>query len=306
MSKDDIAGIAGWLWREVEPGDWSGEVLRPLVEERGRLVPVQDHERRYAGTREFRGLVVPISLEGEPVTAFRRHAEAVEEAIGPADSVGGHGPIGPWYERSPDWGAPFLRWRRPGSESLELRATETGAELSLQPTEPYEEWRQASFEWGEPAQLPGGFVIEYLNAANEGLSTPGGWRVPRWAALPPLLSAFLHTLPAETCATGRSVSVTVFGGNREVFTIRSAERLTVVGRFKYFSPDEGSGWSQRVERTVRSWTFDAGGPGEVDGDRLARHLVEVLKTEKVSSMTKLGKRVHSPDDAHTVLLGLGF
>ncbi|MEV0613542.1 hypothetical protein AB0I81_09475 [Nonomuraea sp. NPDC050404] len=230
----------------------------------------------------------------------------METAIGPADSVGSHGPIGPWYERSPEWGAPFLRWRRPGADSLELRATETGAELSLQPTEPYEEWRHAAFEWGEPAQLPGGFAIEYLNAANEGLSTPGGWRVPRLAALPPLLSAFLRTLPAETRAIGRNVSVTVFGGNRAVLAIRSAERLTVEGWFKHFSPGEELGWSQRVERTVRSWTFDAGGPGEVDGDWLARHLVEVLKTEKMSSMTKLRKHVHSPENAHTVLFGLGI
>ncbi|GII28254.1 hypothetical protein [Planotetraspora mira] len=306
MGKDDIADIARWLWREVDPGDWSGEVLRPLAEGRGRLVPVQEHERRYAGDREYRGLVVPISLDGEPAAAFRRHAGAVEEAIGAADSVGSHGPIGPWYERSPDWGAPFLRWRRPGAESLELRAAETGAELSLQPTEPYEEWRQAAFEWGEPSQLPGGFVIEYLDAANEGLSTPGGWRVPRWTALPALLSAFLRTLPAETYAIGRNVGVTAFGGSREIIAIRSAERLTVEGWFNYFSPGEGLGWSQRVERTRRSWTFDAGGPGDVDGDWLARHLVEVLKTEKVSSVAKLGKHVHRLENAHTVLLGLGF
>jgi hypothetical protein len=306
MGTDDTAGIARWLWHEVDPGDWSGEALRPLSEGRGRLVPVRDHERRYAGTREFRGLVVPIPLEGEPATAFQRHAQAVEHAIGAADSVGSHGPAGPWYERSPDWGAPFLRWRRPRTESLELRATETGAELSLQPTEPYEEWRHTTFEWGEPSQLPGGFVIEYLNAANEGLSTPGGWRVPRWAALPPLLSAFLHTLPAETRAIGRSVAVTVFAGSREVLSIRSDERLTVRGWFKYYAPDETLGWSQRVVRTVRSWTLDAGGPGEVDGAWLAQHLVEVLKTEKVPSVAKLRKYVHSPENTHTVLLGLGF
>ncbi|MET7329726.1 hypothetical protein [Nonomuraea sp. NPDC005650] len=306
MTKDDTAGIAGWLWHEVDPGDWSGAALGPAAEGRGRLVPVAEHERRYAGDREHRGLAVPLALEGEPAAAFRRHAEAVEAAIGPADSVGSHGPIGPWYEASPDWGAPFLRWRRPGAESLELRATVTGAELSLQPTEPYEEWRHATFEWGEPSQAPGGFVIEYPTAANEGLSTPGGWRVPRWAALPPLLGALLRTLPAETGAIGRHVGVTLFAGTRSVLAIRSGERLTVKGWFKHFSPDADQGWSQQVERTVRSWTLDAGGPGDVDGDRLARHLVEVLKAEKVSSLAKLRKHVHGPENAHTVLLGLGL
>ncbi|MEU6782696.1 hypothetical protein ABZ912_26140 [Nonomuraea angiospora] len=306
MTKDDTARIASWLWREVDPGDWSGAALRPATE--GRVqpapVPVVEHERRYAGDRENRGLTVPLPLEGAPAAAFRRHAEAVEAAIGPADSAGSHGPTGPWYQSSPEWGAPFLRWRRPGAESLELRATTTGAELSLQPTEPYEEWRRATFEWGEPS--PGGFVIEYPTPANEGLSTPGGWRVPRWAALPPLLEAFLGTLPAETSAIGRNVGVTLFAGTRSVLAIRSAERLTVKGWFKHFSPGADQGWSQRVERTVRSWTLDAGGPGEVDGERLARHLVDVLKAEKVSSPAKLNKHVHGPEDAHTVLLGLGF
>ncbi|WP_433519350.1 hypothetical protein ACQP2T_29755 [Nonomuraea sp. CA-143628] len=306
MNKDETAALARWLWHEVDPGDWSGAVLRPLAEGRGRLVPVAEHERRYSGEREYRGLTVPVSLAGEPAAAFRRLAETVEEAIGPAAGVGSHGPTGPWYERTPEWGAPFLRWRRPGAESLELRATETGAELSLQPTEPYEEWRRAAFEWGEPSRLPGGFVIEYLDAANEGLSTPGSWRVPRWAALPPLLAAFVRTLPAETYAIGRKVGVTVFGGNRSVLALRSGERLTVEGWFKYFSPGEDQGWSQRLERTVRSWTLDAGGPGEVDGDRLARHLIDILKTEKVASMAKLGKHVHGPEHAHTVLFGLGF
>ncbi|MEV4357510.1 hypothetical protein [Nonomuraea sp. NPDC049625] len=320
MTKDDTAGIATWLWREVDPGDWSGEALRPAAEGHGRLVqvaeergplvpvpvPVAEHERRYAGDREYRGLTVPLSLEGAPTTAFRRHAEAVEAAIGPADSVGSHGPTGPWYDPSPEWGAPFLRWRRPGAESLELRATATGAELSLQPTEPYEEWRRATFEWSEPSQSPGGFVIEYLTPANEGLSTPGGRRVPRWAALPPPLGAFLRTLPAETGAIGRKVSVTLFAGTRSVLAIRSAERLTVEGWFKHFSSGAEQGWSQRVERTVRSWTLDAGGPGEVDGERLARHLADVLKAEKVSSPARLSKHVHGPEGAHTVLLGLGF
>ncbi|MEV1243435.1 hypothetical protein [Nonomuraea sp. NPDC049750] len=60
--------------------------------------------------------------------------------------------------------------------------------------------------------------------------------------------------------------VTVFGGNRCVLALRSAERLTVEGWFEYFSPGEDQGWSQRLERTVRSWTPNAGGSGEVDGE----------------------------------------
>ncbi|MEV6156782.1 hypothetical protein AB0L53_41195 [Nonomuraea sp. NPDC052129] len=211
MNKDETAALARWLWHEVDPGDWSGEVLRPPAEGRGRLVPVAEHERRYAGEREYRGLTVPVSLAGEP-------------------------------------------------------------------------------------------AAEYLDAANEGLSTPGS----RWAAMLPLLAEFVRTLPAETYATGRKVGVTVFGGNRSVLVLRSGERLTVEGWFKYFSPGEDQGWSQRLERTVRSWTLDAGGPGEVDGDRLARHLIDILKTEKVASMAKLGKHVHGPENAHTVLFGLGF
>ena len=315
MREAEVAEVARWLWHGVDPGDWSREALEPPAAGRAQWVAVGEHEQRFAGERRHRALTVALPLDGERAGAlpldgeragaFRRHAEVVEATIGRADSVGSHGPVGPWYERSPDWGAPFLRWRRPGAESLELRATVTGAELCLQPTEPYEEWRHAAFESGEPSHLPGGFVVDYPKAANEGLSTPGGWRAPRWAALPGLLAPFLRTLPAETYAIGRSVGVTAVGGNRPVLAIHSAERLTVEGWFKHFSPDEGLGWSQRIERTVRLWTLDAGGPGEVDGDGLARHLVDVFKAEKVS-MAKLRKHVHGPESAHTVLLGLGF
>ncbi|MEV0829293.1 hypothetical protein [Nonomuraea rubra] len=75
-----------------------------------------------------------------------------------------------------------------------------------------------------------------MNAANEGLGTPGARRVSRWAALPGLLAPYLRTLPAETYAIGRSVGVTAIGGNRPVLAIRSADRLTVEGWFKALRP----------------------------------------------------------------------
>ncbi|WP_219470566.1 hypothetical protein [Nonomuraea rhizosphaerae] len=83
---------AGWLWHEADPGDWSGEALKPLAEGRGHLMPVAEHERRHTGEREYRGLVVPLTCGPGP-DGFRQVAGRIEGALGPASSAGGPGEV---------------------------------------------------------------------------------------------------------------------------------------------------------------------------------------------------------------------
>jgi hypothetical protein len=45
-------------------------------------------------------------------------------------------------------------------------------------------------------------------------------------------------------------------------------------------------WHRTSER-VMPWRYDAGGPGEVDGTRLAEVLVATLRAEKVNTVSEL-------------------
>ena len=151
-----LARCSRWLLTEAAPGDWTLAAVDGVVavapvlataadgESHGlRVVPFGEGEARFSGGRGCRELVLPVVvLPAQERTApalaasFRATAAVLEAALGPATSLGSHGPTGPWFDSSPAWGAPFLRWRRPENRTLELRATDAGAVLVLQPTGP--------------------------------------------------------------------------------------------------------------------------------------------------------------------------
>jgi hypothetical protein len=319
----EIAEHGRWLLAEAEPGDWSMAAVRRLVAAGGwkagpegegdgvRLVPFDEADARFSDGRGCREVAVPVvvlpdrsrspeSLAG----AFRTAGTALAEALGPASSLGSHGLVGPWFSVPPSWGAPFLRWRRPGERTLELRATESGADLVLQPTEPYEGWRLHAHEWSEPGTI-GGFVRERLAPGNEGLSTPGAPKARSWKQWQPMLAAFLSKLPAETAALGELLYFSILIGARPCIYVASGGDGVLEFRsyFRYVADPAALGW-RRTDAQVARWLLDGGRPGTVDGDALARTLVNVLRTEKAGTPARLA--LLTVDDDHTVLFGLGL
>jgi len=167
----------------------------------------------------------------------RATAAVLEAALGPATSLGSHGPTGPWFEGSPAWGAPFLRWRRPEDRTLELRATDAGAVLVLQPTGPYEAWRLHAHEWSDLGTM-GGYVRERKVPENDGLQTPGAPRARTWKQWQAMLARWLTPLPAETVATGSPVHFLIVTGASARLTLTSTTdgELRFVAGLRYL-PD---------------------------------------------------------------------
>ncbi|MEU1786557.1 hypothetical protein ABZ553_11915 [Streptomyces sparsogenes] len=213
----------GWRWRQAA-GDAGEAWLRPT----GRYESPFAHDGE-----EFVGLHVPVELvEGGAAAkaeSFRRAAEALTEAFGRASIMGAYGGLGPFYESTPQWGSPFLRWRgKP--DTLELRAGERGPELLLQPTDPVENWfwRQGH---GEDFAL-GGFFGSLPVPANGGLGLPGYWRTDDWDVYTTALSDFLGSLPAATSALGIELDLGIHADvpgtyGPVVFHISSGERLEI-------------------------------------------------------------------------------
>lgn len=318
-----VAEHARWLLSEADPDDWSlasvgglaearGWLVRPEADAAGpRVVPFDDINERFADGRECRELAVPVVALAEPArsvealaAAFRGVATVLKDALGPATSHGSGGPVGPWFTTTPQWGAPFLRWRRPGDRTLELRATTTGAELVLRPTEPYEVWRKDTHEWSEPATM-GGFVVERDVPENEGLFTPGTSRPRTWKEWQPKLADFLRTLPAETAALGEPLTVHfVTGATRKAaISCTATGKLGLASSLRYLPDPASHGWC-RPDRPYSDWELDGGGPGTVDGAALAATLVDVLRVEKVKSLGSLAVLKHP--DGYLRLYGLGL
>jgi hypothetical protein len=189
-----IARYAQWLLAESDPGDWSCPSIEQLAAARGearaaRAVPAGEAEARYLEGRGCRELTIPaaaVAGEGppEPWAAFRDVGAELAQALGPPSSLGSHGLVGPWGLAAPSWGSPFLQWRRPQDRTLELRASERGADLVLYPTGP---WRPGartttSGATGRPGALPspaakphdGLCAIRFWNSfRNMGIRDPG-------------------------------------------------------------------------------------------------------------------------------------
>ncbi|WP_326551915.1 hypothetical protein [Micromonospora sp. NBC_01813] len=320
MVEDRLADAADarWLLDEADPGDWSGPALTALAGSRGwrpvdaaaadpsaasppdgagrgecRLVPFGEAAARYSGGREYREIAVPAAVDPSPVDhrtaarTFRQVRDSMVAALGPADAFGSHGPHGPWFDPVPRWGAPFLRWRRPGSRVLELRAAPVGADLVLQPVEPYEAWRADTHEWSELGDV-GGFVGERLVPNNEGLFTPGVPRVTTWKQWQALIPGYLARLPAETLALGEHVDLYLFGGSTPRLRIISSPDGELCLKADLRTPDDPvlAGWCRSTDQSM-SWRYDAGGAGKVDADQLARLIVATLRAEKVRSLSQL-------------------
>ncbi|MFK4186709.1 hypothetical protein ACI2L4_22230 [Streptomyces sparsogenes] len=282
----------GWRWRQAA-GDAGEAWLRPT----GRYESPFAHDGE-----EFVGLHVPVELvEGGAAAkaeSFRRAAEALTEAFGRASVMGAYGGLGPFYESTPRWGSPFLRWRgKP--DTLELRAGERGPELLLQPTDPVENWfwRQGH---GEDFAL-GGFFGSLPVPANGGLGFPGYWRTDDWDVYTTALSDFLGSLPAATSALGIELDLGIHAKvpgtyGPVVFHISSGERLEIAHSTQEpagagSGTDPASlGWIPEATTPAElshwiDWTHHSGafGPDDIDGRELARLLVDTLRGLGVAS-----------------------
>lgn len=152
-----IARYAQWLLAESDPGDWSRPAIERLTAAHGEtwaahVVPAGEAEARYLEGRGCRELTIPAAAVAEqerlpePWAAFRNVGAELAQALGPPSSLGSHGLAGPWGQAAPSWGSPFLQWRRPRDRTLELRASERGADLVLYPTGPWASGADASRE----------------------------------------------------------------------------------------------------------------------------------------------------------------
>ncbi|WP_201301337.1 MULTISPECIES: hypothetical protein [unclassified Nocardiopsis] len=194
------AADQGWEW--VADGD--GPRLRtghPAGD--ARLSPVDELLADHTTAEEYLGLHQPLErIRGgtrEHVEAFSWAALNLRGALGDPDVMGAYDTRWSFYRDSPRWGAPFMRWRT-SPASLELRATDTGPVLALQPGAPLENWYTHSYEHGNGTLS--GFVASVPARRNRGLSLPGVHRHDDWREYARLLSRSLGTLPAELTALG--------------------------------------------------------------------------------------------------------
>ncbi|MFK4266903.1 hypothetical protein [Streptomyces milbemycinicus] len=310
-----LVSSLGWEWREAA-GDAGEAWLRPT----GRYESDFVHDGE-----EFVGLHVPVELVAGGATAkaesFRRAAETLTEAFGRASIMGAYGDLGPFYESTPVWGSPFLRWRgKP--DTLELRAGERGPELLLQPTDPAENWfwRQGHGE----AHAIGGFFGSRRVSANGGLGFPGYWQTDDWDVYTSALSDFLGSLPAETSALGIGLDLGIHAlvpgtYGPVVFHIVCGDQLEIVYSTEELDgagpgTDPASlGWIPEATAPARlshwiDWTHHSGvfGPDDTDGPRLARLLVDTLRGLGVSSPKDLSLSDHAQtvDDYQVDFYGL--
>jgi hypothetical protein len=310
-----LVSSLGWEWR-VAAGDEGEAWLQPT----GRYESPFVHDGE-----EFVGLHVPVELvEGGAAAkadSFRRAAQTLTEAFGRASIMGAYGDLGPFYESTPVWGSPFLRWRgKP--DTLELRAGERGPELLLQPTDPAENWfwRQGHGE----AHALGGFFGSLPVPANGGLGFPGYWSTDDWDVYTTALSDFLGSLPAETSALGTELDLGIHAlvpgtYGPIVFHVLCADRLEIVYNTEELEgagpgTDPASlGWipeattpaelSHWIDCTHHSGAF---GPDDIDGPRLARLLVDTLRGLGVASPKDLSLSDHAQtvDDYQVDFYGL--
>jgi hypothetical protein len=306
-----VARYAQWLLEESDPGDWSGPAVERLAGAHGgsgaaRVVPAGEAEARYLGGRGCRELAVAVTGQArvpEPWAAFRGVGAELAQALGPPSSLGSYGLAGPWGMAAPSWGSPFLQWRRPRDRTLELRASEDGADLVLQPTGPVEAWRKDWHEWsGRPA---GGFVIARSVPGNEGLYLPGVPRAGSWKQLQLAMASFLGRLPAETAALALPFHAALCVGTASRMQITSGAdgALSIRAGFRSAEDPAALGWT-RVPAPAFPWLLDAGGPGTVDGPSLAGTLISSLRADKVRSPARLS--VTCPADGHAIIWGLSL
>lgn len=304
----------GWEWSDPVAGSLAGPRLTtglPGAAGAGWLRPVGEFEAPYVlEGEEFVGLYLPVSWPAGDSTAkaegFRRAAETLTRALGPAPIMGVYGDPGPFFDTSPFWGSPFLRWRG-GDNSLELRAGNDGAVLLLQPNDPVENWHWRQGH-GEVFAL-GGFFATRPDPANGGLGLPGMWSTDDWSVFGGALADFLGTLPAEAVALGVTVDLgfhaRVPGTKGPVlFHLRCGERLEIVYDVRDVASDGHDpvalGWTPTtttpaalehwLEHSHGSGVF---GPGEVDGRVLAGLVVDTARDLGVPSPRGLSLADHS-------------
>ena len=320
LDDDALVELAEQL-RGVEPGGWTEEGARGLAAALGwepagdgapnrlptglptgeaRLHPVDEFAEDYTSGERHLGLYVPVALVdgGAPAKAdaFARAARVLTAKLGTAPIMGSYGDVGPFYDSTALWGAPFLRWRG-WPDSLELRAGDGGPELLLHPSDPVENWHWRQGH-GEVYALSGFFGTR-PDSANDGLGIPGGWTTGDWDVFTSALGGFLGCLAAETRALGIELSLGIHGRipgtyGPWVFHIASARTLELA--FYEVDVDTSAldmaalGWISAAEAPaamdhLRDISHHTGvsAPGEADGRALARTLVETAKALGIPS-----------------------
>lgn len=329
LDDDTLVELAERL-RGAETGGWTEEGMRGLAAALGwepagdgapnrlhtdlptggaRLHPVDGLVETYTSGERYLGLYVPVALvdggAAAKADAFAGTARALTAKLGTAPIMGSYGDLGPFYDPTAPWGAPFLRWRG-HPDSLELRAGDDGPELLLHPSDPVENWHWRQGH-GEPHALSGFFGTR-PDPANAYLGIPGGWTTDDWDTFTSALGGFLNCLAAETRALDIELSLGIHGlipgtyGPR-VFDIESAHTLELAFYEEYVDISAldmaALGWTPVTEASAAmEHLFDvshhtgASAPGEADGSALARTLVETAKALGIPSPRNLSLLDH--------------
>ncbi|MBR8741117.1 hypothetical protein [Nocardiopsis sp. MG754419] len=187
----------GWKW---EAGEW-GPILRTGSFGDAWLRPADELMDRHVTREEYVGAHFPLGrVEGgtrAQVEAFRDAGRALRARLGEPNVVGSEDANISFHDRTPLWGAPFLRWRR-HDHSVELRAGGDGPVLCLLPTSPVEGWFWYHREHG--GDRTGGFLGVSLTGDIGGMSIAGVTHGEDWTDYARRLVEVFRHMPAELTA----------------------------------------------------------------------------------------------------------
>ncbi|MEV4754123.1 hypothetical protein AB0J86_03270 [Micromonospora sp. NPDC049559] len=300
--------IARWLLHDAEPGQWTRPDVEAMCATRdwtldgdGDAVVVRTGLptgdgvlRRAPDGDRYIGLSIPLSgphaSAAEASDAFRRGGLRLHkpEALGESTALGQSIAVDDWFEPRSPWGTPFRQWRRE-DRLLDLRFEGALVAIALQPRKVVEERRYERFVSTTPHRASGFFLAR--GGANSGLDLPGGWLVDDWEILRDQLARMLTDLPTVTAALGTTVSFRLFlgptTGTTAFVDVLSRDRLVVYGTLDLVpepaalgwqpaegEPDHTLGWRPFILGRLPDWYASGGGPGMVEGDRLADLIVE--------------------------------
>ncbi|MFC5750670.1 hypothetical protein [Actinomadura rugatobispora] len=273
---DQLADLALRL-RDSSPGDWSPDALR---------------NRGTADARFLDGeLAVPVGTADPSALAqadcFRRAAQVLRKALGPASTIGSHG--------APNtWGNPYLLW----PQSIELRAGASGPELVLTDNWPKHQGRD-------------GFIA-HLQPDD---SSPTPWKAKDWDVFERAFAAWLSTVSAEQRALGLPLVPAIHGGllldiypHEDRLLIGGAGSADFPALGWIPGPLEGDDpWFDYPE-----WRLIGGAIGHVDGAALAATAVATARAAGVASPEDLkimhGTQNETPegDEYYITFHGLGI
>lgn len=308
-----LRGIKGCGWGEPGVREWVAQLDWPWLDDaKGPTfrtgLSTGDATTRYisrspvAGEPDgHHGIYVPVSHSEESVAAkvadFQWASSVLSGKFGKSSLLGSYGREIPFAGTSSSWGNPFRRWRGEPN-SLELRGTEFGVELILCSTAMIEDWQHARSSNLE------GFFGSRRAPDNVGLLVIGTQVNETWASFQESLERFLTPLAAELNALEVTPSIAISGGNPSgddvYIEIQLREgKLQLGAEVDDRRPDETSrlsdiftklGWLPvenppgSLEHPYEAFTTAGFAPGEVDGSKLSRLIVDTLLAIGVPSV----------------------